>query len=117
MSSHLGVLLRCLQIEAASKLGFERGLAEGGYEGAQRGIADVLAARCEKSQYGSAFGVALRYMDAGDRDRAIAWLYKGYEDHDQELAYLGQPEWAPLRGDTRFQALLRSIGLPVSDEK
>ena len=96
---------------------FERGLAEGGYEGAQRAIADVLAARYEKSQYYSAFGIALRYMDAGDRDRAIAWLYKAYEDHDQQLAYVGMPEWARLGDDARFQALLRRIGIPASDRK
>jgi len=92
---------------------FDRGLAEGGYEGAQRGIADVLAARYEKSQHNSALGIATRYLDAGDKDRAIAWLYKAYEDHDQNLAYLGMPDMDPLHGDTRFQALLRRIGLPL----
>jgi TolB-like protein len=96
---------------------FERGLADGGYEGAQRAIADVLAARYEKSQYYSAFGVARRYLDAGDRDRAIAWLYKAYEDHDQQLAYVGMPEWARLGDDARFQALLRRIGIPASNKK
>ena len=46
---------------------FERGLEEGGYEGAQRGIADVLAARYEKSGWGEfgASGIAFRYLDAG----------------------------------------------------
>jgi TolB-like protein len=92
---------------------FERGLAEGGYEGAQRGIADVLAARYEKSQYHDAVGVALRYLDAGDKDRAIEWLQKAYDDHDPELAYVGMPPWDRLKIDPRYQALLRRIGLPV----
>ena len=92
---------------------FERGLAEAGYEGAQRGIADVLAARYERSQYSSADGIALRYFDAGDKDRAIDWLYKAYAVHDSSLAYLGRPLWDPLRSDPRFQALLRRIGLPL----
>jgi len=92
---------------------FERGLAEAGYEGAQRGIADVMAARYERSQYSSADGVALRYFDAGDKDRAIDWLYKAYAVHDSSLAYLGRPLWGPLRSDPRFQALLRRIGLPL----
>jgi len=96
---------------------FERGLAEAGYEGAQRGIADVLAARYEKGQYGSADGIALRYLDAGDKDRAIDWLYKAYEVHDSSLAYLGLPRWDPLRSDPRFQALLRRIGLPLDMKK
>jgi hypothetical protein len=92
---------------------FERGLAEGGYEGAQRAIADVLAARYWLGRYFDAMGVAMRYLDAGDKDRAIEWLYKSYADHDQNLPYIGTSEWAPLRGDPRFQALLRMIGLPL----
>jgi tetratricopeptide (TPR) repeat protein len=92
---------------------FERGLRDGGYEGAQRGVADVLAARYEKGRYNSANGVALRYVDAGDKEKAIEWLYRAYDDHDQNLPYLGTPEWASLRGDPRFQALARRIGVPV----
>jgi len=90
---------------------FEKGLAEGGYEGAQRGIADVLAARFERSQYFSATGIALRYLDAGDNDRAIDWLQKAYDLHDSELPYINSPPWDRLRGDPRYQALLSRIGI------
>ena len=96
---------------------FERGLKEGGYEGAQRGIGDVLAARFERSQYFSASGIALRYLDAGDNDRAIAWLQKAYDKHDSELPYINSPPWDRLRGDPRYQALLRRVGLPVDVKK
>ncbi len=96
---------------------FDRGLVEGGYEGAQRAIADVLAARYEKSQYHDATALAMRYLDAGDKERAIAWLYRAYDDRDQNLPYLGMPNWDPLRTDPRYQALLRRIGLPVDDKK
>jgi len=95
---------------------FERGLAEGGYEGAQRGIADVLAVRFEKGQYYSASFVALRYLDAGDNDRAIDWLQKAYDKHDSELPYINSPPWDRLRDDPRYQALLRRIGLPANDK-
>ena len=91
---------------------FERGLAEGGYEGAQRGIADVLAARYLDSGRGHEVGIALRYQDAGDNDRAIDWLEKAYEEHDPSLPYLGNPLYDPLRSDPRFQALLRRMNLP-----
>jgi TolB-like protein len=90
---------------------FERGLSEGGYEGAQRGIADVLAMRFEKGQYYSASGVALRYLDAGDNDRAIDWLQKAYDKHDSELPYINSPPWDRLRDDARYKALLRRIGI------
>jgi serine/threonine-protein kinase len=91
---------------------FEQGLAQGGYEGAQRAIADLLAAQYEKGQNRSAWGVALRYLDAGDKDRAIAWLQKDYDNRGQSLPYIGMPTWDPLRSDPRFQALVRRIGLP-----
>ena len=92
---------------------FDRGLKEGGYEGAQRGVADVLAARFEKGEYFGAMSVAFRYLHAGDKDKAIDWLYKAYESHDQNLPYLGRSVYAPLRGDPRFQALARRIGVHV----
>ena len=96
---------------------FERGLAEGGYEGAQRAIADVLAARYDKGEYTEAIGIAQRYLDAGDRDRALDWLDKAYETRDPGLAYIGRPHWDSLRGDPRFEALLRRVGLPVDVKK
>ncbi len=96
---------------------FERGLAEGGYEGAQRGIPDVLAARYEKGKFFDAMGVARRYLDGGDKDRAMEFLYKAIADHAQTVPYLGVPEWDALRDDLRFQALLRRIGLPLDQKK
>jgi Tfp pilus assembly protein PilF len=92
---------------------FERGLAEGGYEQAQRRVADVLAARYGKS-YFSAWGIAMRCLDAGDKDRAIEFLNKAYEIRDRWVPYIGMPMWDPLRSDPRYQALLRRIGLPHS---
>jgi len=96
---------------------FERGLAEGGYEGAQRGIADVLAARYGKpgKWVFRATGIAQRYLDAGDFDRAIDWLEKAYEERDPFLPYITLPLYDPLRSDPRFQDLLRRIGLPVKE--
>jgi serine/threonine-protein kinase len=100
---------------------FEQGLAEGGYEGAQRRIADLLAARYEKARGIPDAGartvfmpvwIAWRYLDAGDPERAIDWLEVAYEAHDPSLPYVGSPSWDALRADPRFRALLRRIGLP-----
>jgi tetratricopeptide (TPR) repeat protein len=85
----------------------------------QRGITDVLAARYQKSGKWvfPAYGIAYRYLDAGDYDRAIDWLEKGYEEHDPSLCYIGTPIWDPFRSYSRFQDLLRKIGLPVEEKK
>jgi len=90
----------------------ERGLEEAGYEGAQRRIADVLAARYDKAGGFRARTIAELYFDAGDKDLAVDWFEKAYEEHDPNLPYIGRPYWDPLRSDPRFQDLLRRIGLP-----
>jgi Tfp pilus assembly protein PilF len=102
---------------------FELGLAGGGYEGAQRAIADLLASRYEQSggvpdagveRIYMPWGIALRYLDAGDYDRATEWLNRGLEARDANLPYISfQPLWDPLRSDPRFQDILRRMNLPT----
>jgi serine/threonine protein kinase len=105
---------------------FEQGLAEGGYAGAQRRIADLLVARYEKSggvpdasanRIYLPCGIALRYFDAGDYDRAIDWFEKAYEERDPNLPYMGNPLYDPLRSYPRFQSLLKRIGLPSGEKR
>jgi TolB-like protein/Tfp pilus assembly protein PilF len=102
---------------------FEQGLAAGGYEGAQRAIADLLAERYETSSGvptpggGRVFPkpkfIAQRYLDAGDHNLAIDWLEQAYQDRDPSLPYITMPFWDPLRPDRRFQDLLRRMNLPT----
>ncbi|HQM64616.1 MAG TPA: protein kinase [Acidobacteriota bacterium] len=100
---------------------FEKGLAEGGYEGAQRCIADLLAARYEKTggvpehkarRVYMPCAISLRYMDARDYDRALDWLEEAYEARDPNIVALVRPLYDPLRSDPRFQALARKLNLP-----
>jgi hypothetical protein len=100
---------------------FERGLAEGGYDGAQVAIAELLAQRYETANgipdagARTVFmpkGIAGRYLDGGDYQRAIDWLEEAYEVRDPNTPYLGNPVFDPLRSDPRFQALVDRMGLP-----
>jgi len=91
---------------------FERGLAEAGYEGVQRRLADYWAARYGKPGGIRARHIAVRYLLAGNNDRALEFLEKAYEEHDPNLPYLGNPLYDPLRSDPRFQELLRRMNLP-----
>lgn len=53
------------------------------------------------------------YAQLGEIDRAIAELEKAYEEHEAEIIYLKRwPLYDPLRGDPRFQALIRKVKLP-----
>jgi serine/threonine-protein kinase len=56
--------------------------------------------------------VAVVYLGLGERDEALAWLEKAYQDHDVRLSFLKvDPKWERLRSDTRFGSLLKRLGL------
>ena len=58
-----------------------------------------------------AYGVALVYLGLGDKNEAINWLERGYQN--KEAARIGQikvdPMLDPLRGDPRFEKLANQI--------
>jgi hypothetical protein len=58
--------------------------------------------------------VAAVYALAGQKDKAFEWLEKAYEERDgQDVTLLKcDPSFKNLRGDPRFSALLRRMGLP-----
>ena len=100
----------------------EKGMAEGGYEGAQLAIADLWAARYEKTgglpMAGQALirptAIALRYLDGKVYYKAIDWLEKAYDTRDPNLPYfMAAPTFETLRPDPRFQALARKMSLPI----
>jgi tetratricopeptide (TPR) repeat protein len=78
---------------------------------ARKVIAD-LQLRSKKG-YVAPSNFAKVYIGLGDRDQALAWLEKGYPQHDFWLSFLkGDPMFDSLRSDPRFQDLVRRIGFP-----
>jgi tetratricopeptide (TPR) repeat protein len=66
-----------------------------------------------KHRYTPAFAQALIYAGMEDRDQAVVWLNKSYEERFARLAYLKHESlWDPVRSDPRFTELLSRIGLP-----
>ncbi len=52
-------------------------------------------------------------MALGEKDQAITWLEKAYEEHDSAMLQLrGISPSDPLRSDPRFQDLLRRMNFP-----
>ena len=94
------------------KSALERGHAEAGHVGAARRLADVLATRFGKAGGLGAFGPAILYIQAGDRDRAFEWLERATREHNPNMPYLRAPELDFLRPDPRFTDLMRRVGLP-----
>jgi tetratricopeptide (TPR) repeat protein len=51
------------------------------------------------------------YVALGEREKAFAWLEHAYAEHDNQLQFLRvDPGRDPLRGDPRFQDLMRRVG-------
>jgi TolB-like protein/Tfp pilus assembly protein PilF/predicted Ser/Thr protein kinase len=100
---------------------FDQGLAEGGYPGALRRVADRLAARWETS--GGVLDsplcildIAIWYVYAGDDGRCMDWIEKMVEIHDPNGPSVNFfSVFDPFRSDPRFQDLLRRMNLPQAE--
>jgi tetratricopeptide (TPR) repeat protein len=95
----------------------ERGYAEEGYAGAFRRAADIEVSRYAEEP-GIARDAAGNYILAGDTAKALDWLEKAIALHDPHVPSANcEPLWDPVRSDSRFQALLRKMNLPVDEKK
>ncbi len=66
-----------------------------------------LSKRC----YVPAYSLAIIYTGLGQKDQALKWLRKAYEERYDRLIYLKvEPMFDSLRSDPRFKDLLRRIG-------
>jgi serine/threonine protein kinase len=89
----------------------ERGRAEGGYSRALQRLAEMLIER-SKTTYVTPWQVATLYTRAGMNEEALVWFEKAFASHDPNMPYLSvDPIFDGLRGDPRFQSLLKRMGL------
>jgi TolB-like protein/DNA-binding winged helix-turn-helix (wHTH) protein/Flp pilus assembly protein TadD len=64
-----------------------------------------------RDRYVPPAAIALVYAGLGEREPAMQWLAKAYDEHDVHLIYLTvDPKWDSYRADPRFQALLARCG-------
>ena len=53
------------------------------------------------------------YLGLGDKEQALRWLERAYDEQDPWLFWLKTwPPLDPLRSEARFQALLRRVNFP-----
>ena len=65
-------------------------------------------------QYTPAFAMALVNMGMDEKDQAMEYLSRAHSAGEASIATLHlDPNFTPLRGDPRFQELIRRIGMPV----
>jgi TolB-like protein/DNA-binding winged helix-turn-helix (wHTH) protein/Flp pilus assembly protein TadD len=104
-----------LEEAAAEATVMQRAFKSGGEKGFwQKHLELVLEARKKPGAEASPSVLAGAYAMAGQTDKAFEWLEKGYEAREgQDLTLLRCfPAYKNLRGDPRFSAMLRKIGLP-----
>jgi len=91
-----------------SSLGHAYGIA--GRTAQARSVLDTLRARAARS-YVPSYYFALVHAGLGERDPALQYLERAYQERSTVLAYLLiDPRLAPLRDHPRFVALVRRMG-------
>jgi eukaryotic-like serine/threonine-protein kinase len=111
--------LPAMETASALNRGSAMSLAYLGYVRARLGEREearrILAQLTEdsKQRYTPALDFAIIHVGLDEKDQALAWLEKAYEERSNRLAYLKREAvWDSLRPDPRFKDLLRRIGLP-----
>ena len=88
----------------------------GGIRGAWRWDLERLKRLAQEGRFGT--GIAIRYAYLSEKDKALDWLEKGYEEHAPEMALIKmEPRLGSLRSDPRFQDLLRRMNFPSDPVK
>jgi DNA-binding winged helix-turn-helix (wHTH) protein/TolB-like protein len=88
-----------------------RAYAQAGNVSAARAEIDRVELRGSQG-FGVGFELGLIHLELGDRDRALASLERGVEDHSQLQGYLNvEPALDSLRDDPRFRAVSQRLAL------
>jgi len=97
-------------------------IASLGHAYAKAGKVEEARGRIEKLQeisrkrYASAYGIALVHMGLGEKDQALRWLEKAYQERSYWLVHLNvDPRFDGLRSDPRFTDLVQRIGLGTAE--
>jgi eukaryotic-like serine/threonine-protein kinase len=89
----------------------EKGVKEESSEKAFIYMAEALE-RKYQADYWVPAEIAWRFVQAGNKNKALDWLEVGYEKRDQNMPYLCLPLFDPIRNEPRFQEIARKMNLP-----
>ncbi len=97
------------EMEKILQNGFDKGL----YLETFKKKAQFLERNAEKSNI-RPFDVSILYAHLKDKEKALFWLERAYEEHDPDVPYAGAvPVYDFVREEERFKTVLKSIGLPL----
>jgi len=102
------------EVAAAKAASIREALHKGGEKAAWQKDLELLMEKVDRPPQESPGIVASLYALSGDKDNAFKWLDRAYAEHDGMgiTSLKCDPSYKNLRGDPRFGAFLRRMGLP-----
>ena len=98
--------------QTLSDVGLAGTFVETGQRNEARAILNQML-RLSKSRWVPPYNIAAVYRTLGEKDKAVAWLEKGYEQRDPRMTWLKTDKgWSNLSGDQRFAALMARMHFP-----
>jgi len=84
---------------------------------AQQALAELD--KVNRDRQGLAYDRAILYLSIGNKEEALRWLEQSYADRDgANLSWINvEPMLDPLRGESRFEALVQKVIAPKSEPK
>ena len=80
----------------------------GNHREAKTALAQLL--QLSKKRYVPPYHVAIACNGLNQRSDALAWLERGFEEHDPKMVFLNvEPKWSNLREEPRFLTLLKRM--------
>jgi serine/threonine-protein kinase len=84
-------------------------LAKSGRRDEARAALDELL-KLSVTKYVPPYNIALIYNALDEREKALEWLEKGFQQRDPKMTFLNvEPKWNNLRNEPRFIALMRQM--------
>jgi tetratricopeptide (TPR) repeat protein len=91
---------------------FRQAYERDGLAGYLNTLLEFMRAVESQSIYVSPFDKAYIYARLGDREQALRWLEKAFDEHIRYVAYINvAPFFDNLHSEPRFQVLLKRLGL------
>jgi TolB-like protein len=91
----------------------QRAYDTSGWKGSRRKRVELMFAWKAKGKYCPPYGLAIAYIQLGEKQKALDWLEKAAEEHFYLMVFVrADPRFDSLRDEPRFQTLLRRMDLP-----
>lgn len=103
-----------MSIDGEAREAIDKLYREKGFEAVYLELAEQTEEEHEKAHI-APIDIVIKYMMAGQPEKALDWLEKGYEAHDPNMVYIGNPGYLcePLFNHPRFIAILEKMDLPL----